>query len=142
MTPTLFGRIQTRIFLVVFVGVPWTLLIGPLLPVDAPLSDVYRITLRALAIVLVLGVFVFEPIYHFLQQFRWEKDWPAMFVLLEAIPEGIAVRLALPAVVDLPIPEASFWIHFGTTWLVLFLFVHGPIRVLFLRWRFRGGRII
>ena len=31
MTPTLIGRIQTRLFLVATVGVLWTLLLGPLL---------------------------------------------------------------------------------------------------------------
>ena len=32
MTPTHLGRLQTRIFLVLFVGLPWTLLVSPFLP--------------------------------------------------------------------------------------------------------------
>ena len=31
MTPTLSGRIQTRILMALFIGVPWTLIITPFL---------------------------------------------------------------------------------------------------------------
>lgn len=152
MTPTLLGRIETRIFIVLFVGVPWTLLIAPLLPTGSPadgvsasrISDLYKVTFTSLALVALLGVVLWEPLYHLLQQFRWEKDWPAMFILLEGINEGIVVYWVLRSIVttETPVGTAAFMIHFSTTWILLFLFVHGPIRVPFLRWRFRGGRII
>ena len=29
-------------------------------------------------------------VYHLLQQFRWEKDWPTLFALLVGVPEGLA----------------------------------------------------
>src|SRR6188472_3395650 len=91
MIPTLSGRIQTRIFLILFIGVPWTLLITPVLPraAGASLGDTYKATFAALGIVLVLGVCFWELIYHFLQQFRWEKDWPVMFTFFEVINEAI-----------------------------------------------------
>ena len=47
-----------------------------------------------LATVLVLGI-IWELIYHVIQQFRWEKDWPTMFGLITAINEGALVWLLL-----------------------------------------------
>lgn len=41
-----------------------------------------------------------------------------------------------------PVGLDTFVLHFATTWLAIFLFVQGPMRVPFLRWRFRGGRIL
>ena len=42
MLPTLGGRIQTRLVLLAVVGGIVTLIIGPLLPISAPLSVVYQ----------------------------------------------------------------------------------------------------
>jgi len=143
VTPTLFGRIQTRIFAVIVAGGLWTLLISPLLPAgDVDLSEIYVITFTALVLLIVLGVVVWEPIYHGLQQFRWEKDWPAMFILLEGINEGLLLFPVLAWVLDRRLSVSAYLVHFITTWLVVFFFIHGPMRVPFLRWRFHGGRII
>jgi hypothetical protein len=138
MTPTLLGRIETRIFTVFTAGLLWTLLITPLL--GAPIATTFRI----LVLVAVLGVVIWDPIYQLLLQFRWEKDWPAMFILLEGINEGLLVRYVLVHTVPAGTAPSlgKFIAHFATTWLVLFVVVHGPLRVPFLRWRFRGGRII
>ena len=61
------------------------------------------------------------------------------------VNEGIVAWL-IARTVDLPgsprINGTAFVIHFTTVWIVTWLFVNGPMRVLFLRWRFRGGRII
>ncbi|MGK0348682.1 MAG: hypothetical protein ACI855_004774, partial [Myxococcota bacterium] len=35
-----------------------------------------------------------------------------------------------------------FPLHYGIIWLAGFLFVQGPIYVVFPRWRYRGGRIV
>jgi hypothetical protein len=143
MTPTLLGRVQSRLFVVCTAALLWTLLLTPLLAMGfMPLSDAYAGTLSALAAVLVLGTVLWEPLYHFLQQFRWEKDWPAMFTLIEGVPEGVLVYVVLTEVLGLDVPGWPFVIHFATAWLIVFLCLHGPMRVLFLRWRFRGGRLI
>ena len=144
MSPTLNGRIQTRIFVLVVIGGLWTLLITPVLPAMGELGERYRATYAVLVLVIVTGV-IWEFVYHFLQQFRWEKDWPTMFGLITGVPEGILVWLLVNAGWAPGSPEVPGWafvIHFSTTWLVAFLFVNGPIRVVFIRWRFRGGRII
>ena len=142
MTSTYFGRVQTRLFLVFTVGLLWTLVLTPFLAL--PDDDRYKVTLTTLAWVAVLGVFVWEPIWHFLQQFRWEKDWPAIYLLLQAIPEAVLVRVVLDRVLDAsgPVGTGTFALHFATTWLAIFFFAQGPMRVPFLRWRFRGGRIL
>ena len=142
MVPTLYGRIQTRIVLTIVVGGLWTLIITPFLPTGEPLGPSYRMTFAILLTVLVLGI-VWEFIYHGLQQFRWEKDWPTFFGLLTGINEGLLVWIllkagAIPGVGDVPL--SVFLIQFITTWLVIFLVVNGPVQIFFSRWRFRGGR--
>lgn len=152
MTPTLMGRIQTRIFLVAVIGSIWTLLITPLLPVDAPLDIKYTVTYRVLLAFGLCGI-VWECIYHGLMQLRWEKDWPAFLTILLIVPEGFVVWLLMRFGVLGPSAEAiarnlvefallSFLIHFVTTYYVAFLWSNTFMRVQSIRWRFRGGRLI
>ncbi|WP_248963099.1 hypothetical protein [Sphaerisporangium perillae] len=147
MVPTLFGRIQTRLFLLATVGVVVTALIVPVLPgLSGPLSQDYRVAFLVLAAVAVLGV-VWELIYHFLMQFRWEKDWPTLFGLLTLVPEGLLLFFllrsgAIGSLID-PVPPASaFWTQFVVVWICVWLVSNGPMRVPFIRWRFRGGRVL
>ncbi|MEO7398785.1 MAG: hypothetical protein ABIW84_09495 [Ilumatobacteraceae bacterium] len=152
MIPTLSGRIQTRIWLILFIGIPWTLIITPFLSNNrdliegATLLDTYKTTVSVLGIVLVLAVFGWELLYHFLQQFRWEKDWPVMFSFFLVIPEAIVAKIVFNALdigekFNATATNATFWWHLVATWMVMWLFVLGPIKVLFIRWRFNGGRI-
>jgi len=145
--PTLNGRIQTRIFLLALIGGLWTLLISPMLPglTPARLSGIYAATFTILGTTIVLGV-GWEFVYHFLQQFRWEKDWPTLFGLITAFNEGALLWLLLAGgvVPGLPagVPLPAFLILFATTWLLVWLAANGPMRVPFVRWRFRGGRLV
>jgi hypothetical protein len=145
MLPTLLGRIQTRIFVTAVIGGIWALLVGPFLPaVDAPLEVKYKAMYGVLLIVGVLGV-LWELVYHALMQFRWEKDWPTLFGLVTAINEGIVAYYVAHSSL-LPwtegIPVKTFVVGFGTAWLVIWLFVNGPMRIFTVHWRFRGGRLI
>ncbi|MGY1609706.1 hypothetical protein [Geodermatophilus sp. SYSU D00700] len=143
MIPTLNGRIQTRVFLLATVGVLWTLVLTPLLPTGASLGASYGATFSVLLIVTVLGV-LWELVYHGLQQFRWEKDWPTFFTLVTGIPEGLLVWFLLAGGatwVD-SMPGPAFVILFSTTWLLVFLVANGPMRVPFVHWRNQGGRLI
>jgi hypothetical protein len=139
MVPILLGRIQTRLFLLVLVGSAVTAAVTPLL------GSPYRATFAILAAVAVLGV-GWEVAYHVLMQFRWEKDWPTLFGLLTAVNEGVLVwvllRAGLVPFVAAPPPLPEFLIHFGAVWLAVWLVANGPMRVPFLRWRFRGGRLV
>jgi hypothetical protein len=146
MTPSLSGRLQTRIFALLVLGGIWTGLIGPFLAVSAglPVSDVYRGTLFVLLLILVLGV-LWELLYHGLQQFRWEKDWPTLFGLLTGLNEGLLafwLATVLGARFGIPVPARLFIAHSVTTRLVAWIFLNGPMRVLFIRWRFNGGRLL
>jgi hypothetical protein len=137
--PTLNGRIQTRVFVLLIVGGLWTLLITPLIGAS------YRTTYIVLLAVIVLGV-GWEFVYHLLQQFRWEKDWPTFFGLITAVNEGALLWLlleldAVPGIVETP-SFGAYLTQFLTTWIVVWLVVNGPMRVPFIHWRFRGGRLV
>lgn len=145
MVPTLFGRIQTRLWLLAIVGGLITVLLTPVLPMRAALGDKYQTTFVVLGSVAVIGV-LWEFVYHLLMQWRWEKDWPTMFGLLTAVPEGLlvgflAVQGALPLLPG-PVSPATFVVHFVVVWLGVWLIANGPMRVPFIRWRFHGGRLL
>lgn len=139
MLPTLNGRIQTRVLVLLVVGGLWTLLVSPLV------GQPYGVTFVVLLAVVVLGV-GWELLYHLIQQFRWEKDWPTLFGLLTAVNEGALLWLLISvgAVPGLPreVPFGAFLVQFLTTWIIVWLVVNGPMRVPFVHWRFRGGRLI
>ncbi len=144
MVPTLTGRIQTRIFLLAVVGGLITLIIVPFLPGSASLGDKYRNGFLVLLSVAVVGV-LWELLYHLLMQWRWEKDWPTLFGLVEGVPEGVLIWIllsagAIPGIVG-SVSGVAFLIQFVLVWLGVWLVANGPMRVPFIRWRFRGGRI-
>ena len=134
MTPTLAGRWQTRIFLTVAVG----------LPVTIPFALAFLgVPVFVLGVVLVIGL-ICDLFYDRWQRTRWDHDWPVhLQVVAGAIEFGVLSvvlccplgAIAGPAVVVVPF-------HYLTVWLAMFAFVQGPIRALFPKWRFRGGRIL
>lgn len=139
MVPVLLGRIQTRLFLLALVGSAVTAIVTPLV------GATYGTTFAILAAVAVLGI-GWELLYHLLMQFRWEKDWPSLFGLLTAVPEGLLLWAlldggAVPTVDPAP-PLAAYAAHFLAVWVAVWLVANGPMRVPFLRWRFHGGRLI
>jgi hypothetical protein len=146
MTPTLFGRIQTRIVLLGTIGIVWTLLIGLVVPrpAEATASDVYKGLFTALIIVAVVGI-VWELIYHALQQYRWEKDWPTIYGLIVAVPEGIVAWLLIQRGIPWdvrPVQASTFLTMFITLWILVWAIANGPLQIFFLRWRYRGGRFL
>lgn len=139
MIPTLAGRLQTRLFVLATVGALLTALVTPLLPMS--FKDAYLVLLA----VAVAGL-LWELLYHLLMQFRWDKDWPTLFGLVTAVPEGLLMWVLLdqglvPGLGG-PVPPWAFAVMFGVVWLGQWLFVNGPMRVLFVRWRLRGGRLL
>jgi len=145
MTPTLIGRIQTRIFLLLVVGVPWTFVVTPFLPRYrdvGTLAGLYATTFTAVFLVGMLGCVLWEPLYHLLQQFRWEKDWPTLFGLITVVPEAVLLWAVLPSFADSPANGWTFLFHFVSLWVLMWLVAIGPIKVFLLRYRFRGGRIL
>lgn len=153
MTPTLIGRIQTRILVILVIGVPWTLLLGFFIPADrdfqsrlGALWSIYQHMFTALFVVLVLGVLIWDSVWHFLQQYRWENDWPILFALGVVVPEGIlayiGVRIIGVQTGGVSIGLSGFIFHILTTWILMWLFLIGPVRAVLIRYRFRGGRVV
>ncbi|MGC9962594.1 MAG: hypothetical protein ABSE47_11925 [Acidimicrobiales bacterium] len=148
MLPTLSGRIETRLFLLALIGIPWTALISVVGPTasGSHLASVFETTYWVLAEVAIVGSVFWSPLFHFLMQFRWEKDWPIMFSLLQGIPEGVLAYVLLHTVGPMPHPPAAttatFLLEFVPLWVMGWLTAIGPMRVLVPRWRYRGGRIV
>ena len=150
MIPTLNGRYQTRIFLILFVAVPWTLIVTPFLPAHRQGAGIweagkhlYPATFAALGVVLLLGLVLWEWVFYLLQLCRWEKDWPAMFFMVELIPEAILAWFVLKWIgpASNVATLSTFVWHIVPTWIIMWLFVLGPIKTLFIRWRVNGGRV-
>ncbi|WP_068269325.1 hypothetical protein [Aldersonia kunmingensis] len=147
MLPTLNGRIQTRIFVLGFVGLVVALIITPFIrPSGSSLADGYLVTFSVLVATVIVGI-GWEFVYHLLQQFRWEKDWPTLFGLITVVNEG-ALMWVLVEHTGVVVPQrltpstGAFLIQFLATWLGFWLLVNGPIRIVFHRWRFSGGRFL
>lgn len=147
MLPTLNGRIQTRVLALGVIGFIVALIITPVLPTGSlSLGQAYRITLSVLLATVLVGV-LWELLYHFLQQFRWEKDWPTLFGFITIVNEGVVMWLLVDNT-TLVLPEhlhpslTAFLIQFIVTWIVFWLIVNGPMRLMFHRWRFQGGRFL
>jgi hypothetical protein len=150
MTPTLSGRLQTRVFLGVTAGLAWTAVIAAVLPRPAGLSDAsaYLIALEALALMTAVGL-GWELLYHLLQQGRWDKDWPSLFALVTILNEAVLLWFVLHATrvihgtAGISSPTLPFYASYvATTWVAVWLFAQGPIRVLHVRWRFDGGQVL
>ncbi|MDY7016362.1 MAG: hypothetical protein SVX43_22740 [Cyanobacteriota bacterium] len=140
MTPTLFGRWQTRLFLLTTVGVVITL------PFAWGIwgNSAGSVFFRFLGYVALFGL-VWDVAYNFLQQFRWDRDWPAAFQLAAGIWEALFLAIAAK-LVGLPgipqdFPLGDFALHYSLVWLGVFTASQTVMRVLFPRWRFRGGQL-
>jgi hypothetical protein len=150
--PTLLGRIETRIFALALIGSIAQLIFSSVLPGTdgASLGAVYKITFAILITTIVLGI-GWEFVYHALMQFRWEKDWPTLFGFTTVINEGAVVWFVAKSGIVPGIPKigntvqlhfSTFVVDFLIVWMLTFLFVNGPMRVPFVRWRHRGGRLV
>lgn len=162
MTPTLYGRWQTRILLMVLLGGPITALFawftrGGVLP----------FILLGYALLFGLG---WDLLYDYLQSWRWNRDWPPIFAFAAGLWEGgcLLTLSQLPAMAPAPpgvmpgvmpgimpgimaggsllmgIPAGGqisiFWLHYGSVFGATFLASLGLLHVLMPRWRYRGGQ--
>jgi hypothetical protein len=145
MIPTLAGRLQTRLFLFVVIGLPITFLFAMAQggwQWDWPRVQVY---LWFICAVVAMGLLL-DPLYIFAQSLRWERDWPFLFQAFFSWVEcAIVYFLARAGLVPF-LPEAAFQglatpaLHFTLVFVPSFLALLGPMQVLFLRWRFKGGQ--
>ena len=135
MTPTLDGRWQSRIFILGTVGLIITLLYGAAL-------DNMTTPLLVLLVVIVAGL-LWDVLYTFIQTFRWDQDWPPAFVLFTGIFEGIVTAIIIHLIPGFPLPTIEqFILHYVLVWIATYIMLFSFMRVLFPRWRFRGGRVV
>ena len=141
MTPTLFGRWQTRIFLLATVGI----LIS--LPFHwgyfGQESNVY---FWVVFYVGLLGI-GWDVLYDFLQKYMWDHDWPGAFQFYAGVVEGLVLAVIIDNIGLPHIPRSEFDLitfiqHYGLVWLGVYLSSWVVMRLLFPRWRFRGGEWI
>ena len=141
MTPTLLGRWQTRLLLLATVGVLVSLPFATGLIASNPNSVYFWI----LGYVAIFGL-GWDFIYDKLQKYRWDRDWPAAFQLGAGIWELIFVFCGVKLFGFLPIPVPKdllppqvFLLHYSLVWLAVFITSQSLMRIIFPRWRFRGG---
>lgn len=138
MTPTLIGRWQTRTFLM------WTFGLLVTLGFGMYFNDMAT-PLALLGYVYLIGM-VGDFLYNAVQNMRWDYDYPPFMHVITGILEG-AVIWILVQLVDLPFvaPNLSlqnFLLHYCTVFAVIFAVVWGPMKIMFVQWRYRGGRIV
>ncbi|WP_414526794.1 hypothetical protein [Nodularia chucula] len=140
MTPTLLGRWQTRLLLLATIGVIVSLPFAMGL-IDQRPNLVY---FWILGYVAIFGL-IWDVVYDYLQKYRWDKDWPAAYQLVAGIWElgfilcGVTVFNFLP-LPKIEIPLRVFLLHYSLVWLTVFLASQSLMRIIFPRWRFRGGQ--
>lgn len=134
MTPTLFGRWQTRTLLLLTFGVLFTL----------PFMLFYGLT-PALILLLVLFLgYGWDIVYMVIQSGRWDRDWPPAYQLFAGVWEGVFVFVLsfflgkVFRVFAVPLPV--FILQYGVIWLVTFLASQSLLRIIFPNWRYRGGQ--
>lgn len=142
MTPTLAGRWQTRIFLLSTIGVLFTLPFAFGFAGNQA-SSIY------FWVLLYIGLFglVWDCLYHLLQQFLWDHDWPGVLQFLAAIVEalflgGLIKFFGLPHISPEGFHLNLFALHYSLVWVAVYLSSWVVMRLFFPRWRFRGGRWI
>lgn len=138
MTPTFIGRIQTRFFLLLTVGLAVTILFAVFAGIWFFTPFAFFQPFLVLLFVLFAGV-GWDLIFILVQRLRWDRDWPLFLQWLAGLLE------MLPAWLFAWIIGAPWWLfllHYGSVWIAVFVASQGPMRVLFPRWRYDGGKWI
>ena len=136
MTPTLRGRWQTRLVLLLTIGVGVTAFFGMI-------YQDFGVGFSILGYILIFGL-VWDVWYNFLQSLRWDHDWsPALYLaagIWETVILWVLIQfLGLPGIPD-NLNAFIFLFHFGSIWVITMFIMFGPLRIIFPRWRFRGGQ--
>jgi len=147
MTPTLYGRWQTRILLLITIGFVISIALVYFSPERFDLTTV----LALLGYVILFGL-PCDIAYDRLQTLRWDYDWPPVYQLFAGIWEGAFLWSVINAMyiwqmfgfsslpgVNPNLPFRYFLIHYSTVWLFTFLASQGLLRIIFPRWRYNGG---
>ena len=141
MTPTLAGRRQTRIVLLLVIGLPVGYYLG------LALGKV-QLAFALLGLSLLIGLLV-DPLYAYFQQRRWDGDWPTLLMLMAGGLEGSILWLSLQVIATwqiqpfstfFAIPARTFLLMYSTIWLSMFVVNLGFLNIFFPYRRFKGGK--
>jgi hypothetical protein len=140
MTPTLFGRWQTRLFLLATIGVIVSF------PFYLGFWGGYPGNLIHFLILFYVGLFgvFWDILYDYLQRFLWDHDWPGILQLITGITEGIFLALilsffGLPGIDYYYFDLNVFIAQYTLVWVSIYISSWVIMRLLFTSWRFRGG---
>ena len=143
MTPTLMGRLQTRLILYIFIALPVTLLYALFLDLGevGRLSDPF-VFISAMTLI----GFILDPFYIQIQRFRWDNDWPFAFQFFFTILEflvtlGLMSAGALDGFLVSRIDSMVSASHFFLVFIPSFLALLGGLQIFMIRWRFKGGEV-
>lgn len=140
MTPTLLGRWQTRLLLLATVGA--------LITIPFALNLNSAIPFWILGYIAFFGVFFWDVLYDYIQKRRWDRDWPGVYQLAAGIWEAIflAILLSILKNIQFGLPGVLvfdlgiFIFHYSCVWLGIYIASQSIMRLIFPRWRFRGGQ--
>jgi hypothetical protein len=135
VTPTLAGRVQTRLALALLPGLPVALAVAGLLD-DLTTGR----ALSTLLAVTVLGL-GWDAAYQRLQDQRWDRDWPRLFTLLSWVPEALGSWLVLH-LLGAAAPLGSHLVLVTLVWGAALLARAAVLPVLLPRWRHDGHRLL
>lgn len=149
MLPTFPGRIQTRLFLTLVIGLPITLIYALIISGAGPtFTPLLLMLLGVLGALFIVGV-ILDPIYILIQWLRWDSDWPFAYQFFFTIVE-FALVLTFASLGWVPwINEALFDQpgtyriaigHFLWIFFIGFFLITGPLAAFFIRWRYKGGQ--
>jgi hypothetical protein len=139
MIPTIVGRIQTRILLVLTLGnlvtFLWSLLFNN-----------YYIPFLILYINLILGI-ALDFVYNFIQDMRWDRDWPPILAFIGGIVEGVVLWLVinytpLADVFNDKVALINFLLHYISVFVSTFCTMLFFMNIFFPKWRYNGGKIV
>lgn len=136
MTPTFLGRIQTRFLLLLTVGMVVTFFYALFAGVWFFVPFAFFQPFLVLLFVLFAGI-GWDLIFILLQRFRWDRDWPPILqwsaAVLEMFPAWLFAWL-------IGVPWWLFLLHYWSVWSAVFIAAQGPMRIVFPRWRYDGGK--
>lgn len=135
MTPTLAGRLQTRLALAVVPGLPAAVFAAATLD-KLPPGD----ALTGLGVITLLG-FGWDAAHQAIQDRRWDRDWPRVFTLASWAPEAFGSWLVLE-VLGAAAPLGTHLAFFTLLWVTALLFRVAVLPVLLPRWRHEGQRLV
>ncbi len=135
MTPTLAGRLQTRLVLSLVPGLPAAL-------AAAGLHGSLTISgaLLGLLVITVLGL-AWDAAYQSLQDRRWDRDWPRLFTLLSWAPEAFGSWGVL-RFLNAAAPLGTHLAFFTVLWSAALLARTVVLPVLLPHWRHEGSRLV